>query len=199
MALPVILTMRKTLLLITFVFVSTLLNGQNLTLETLISIAETKTNLDTDTLRLCEMYVLDGIPYTTTSRFEKELEKYTRDDIKLAAIADLSNSKIYCRMCDYVLLIGTSQNQSRKYKLEQLELIRSNLTEKLPELVITDFNCEDCRQLVVDGNPIEAFRARELVNELKPKEIQFIVSYQTANPEIYGSNAINGVTEIFLK
>ncbi|MEQ9101979.1 MAG: hypothetical protein RIF36_11615 [Imperialibacter sp.] len=168
-------------------------------LEYIIALAEAKTNFKTDTVKLCELYVLDGIPYTSAEEFEKELEPFNRADIRLATIADLSNSEIYCRICDYVLLVGTAKNQSTKYKAMQLHLFRTNLNENLPELIITDYNCEKCQQLVVDGIPVEPFKARELVNELRPKDIQFIVSYQSANPEIYGRNAVNGLTEIFLK
>lgn len=191
--------MRKFIFGIGLILSVTASQAQKLDLERIMSIAEAKSNIESDTIQLCKLYILDGITYTTVADFEKQLESLEGSDIKLATIADLSNSQIYCRICDFVLLVGTGQNQSKKYKSEQLRLIRTNLNENLPELIINDFNCENCHQLIVDGNPIETFKARELVNKLKPKEIQFIVSYQTANPEIYGNNAVNGLTEIFLK
>ncbi len=190
--------MRRILLGLTIILANTFVNGQDLTIESLISLAQNRTNLNTDTISLCELYVIDGIPYTT-EQIEEKLGTLQLSDIKLATIADLSSSQIYCRICDYMLLAGTGANQSRKYKLKQLEIIRSNLNEHIPEPTIKYNNCEDCRQLVVNGNSIEPPKARELVNELKPKDIQFIVNYQAANPETYGRNAVNGLTEIFLK
>lgn len=191
--------MSKILSLIGLTLILNSSQAQEMNLEYIVTLAEAKTNLKTDSLKFCELYVLDGIPYTSAEEFEKELSLLNKEDIKLATIVDLSNSQIYCRICDYVLLVGTEQKQSRKYKLKQLAVIQTNLKENLPELIITDFNCENCHQLVIDGNLIEVFEAREILNELQPKDIQFIVSYQAANPEIYGRNAVNGLTEIFLK
>ena len=134
--------------------VSILLNGQPLNLDNLISIAESRSNIETDTITLCELYILDGMPYTDPLELVRKLESTELSGIKFTKIVDLSNSEIYCRICDYILLIGTKGNQSRKHKLQQLQLIQTNLNENLPKVLLRDYICDQCRQVVIDGSPI---------------------------------------------
>ena len=106
--------MPKLLLLLLIIFSSALSQAQEMKLEQVILLAEKSSNLDTDTIRLCQIYVLDGIPYTEVEVFEEALKTYTISDIERATIFDLFNSQLYCRICDYILAVETTHNDQKK-------------------------------------------------------------------------------------
>jgi hypothetical protein len=175
------------------------LKAQKADLEYINSAAEIRFNLDIDSIDLCDSYVMNGIFYTA-EEFKTELLSYKQSDIKFTAIVDLRNTTWFHRKCDYMILVGAGEyGQARESKLKELDSIRANLNDNLPELVIRDYICKNCKQVVVNGTPIGMYEARTFVNELKIKNIDFIVSYESANPSVFGRNSVNGLTEIFLK
>jgi len=176
---------------LTLTLVVTTSKAQKLNLEDVISLAENKSKVETDTLSLCNFYPIDGVLFTQED-FEKEIELLAPSDIKFAAIAKLSSPHIH-HPCSYILLTSIGRIQSRKYKLNLLNTLRINLKENLPKIESQNYNCEKCSQLIVDGVPIKFFKALNLVNKLKPKDIQFIISYEPANSETLS------LTEILLK
>lgn len=191
--------MKPILLISTLCIFGLTLNAQKVDLEYIHSSVEIRFNIKLDTVNLCDSYVLNGVPYTEED-FRSELRKYRKSEIKFTAIANLSNTTFFHRNCNYMIFVGARvYDQSKESKLKELDSIRANLNKNLPKLVIQDYICESCKQVVVDGKPIGMYEARILVNELKPKNIDFIVSYESANPRIFGRNSINGLTEIFLK
>lgn len=191
--------MKTILLIATLSTFGLTLKAQKVDLESIYSSVEVRFNMKLDTVNLCDSYILNGIPFTEED-FRSELRKYKKSEIKFTAIADLSKTTFFHQNCDYVILVGAGEyNQSKESKLKELDSIRSNLNKNLPKIVIRDYICEGCKQVVVDGTPIGMYEARNLVNELKPKNIDFIVSYESANPRIFGRYSINGLTEIFLK
>ncbi|MBX2842901.1 MAG: hypothetical protein KTR26_14115 [Flammeovirgaceae bacterium] len=191
--------MKTILLILMLSFFGVTINAQKADLEYIHSAVENRFNLELDTINLCDSYILNEIVYTKDD-FRTKIGSYKKSDIKFTIIADFSNTRFFHQNCDYTILVGGGKyKQSKEEKLKELDLICENLNKNLPELVIRDHKCENCKQVVVDGEPIEMYEARTLVNNLKVKNIEFIVSYESANPQIFGRNAINGLTEIFLK
>lgn len=191
--------MKNILLITTLSIFGLTLKAQKADLEFIYASVEIRFNMKLDTVNLCDSYVLNGIVYTEED-FRTEIRKYKKSDIKFTAIADLAKTRFLHQNCDYMILAGAGDyNQTKESKLKELDSIRANLNKNLPELVIKDFICENCKQVVVDGTPIGMYESRTLVNDLKPKDIDFIVSYESANPRIFGRNSVNGLIEIFLK
>lgn len=191
--------MKYILLLSTFYIQVLNLNAQKADTNYIHSAVESRFNLKLDTMNYCELYILNGVPFEKED-FANELENYKRSEVKFTTIADLTNTTWFHRECDFMILVGAGDyKQPKEKKIKELDSIRTNLNENLPELIIRDYICKLCKQVIIDGMPIEMYKARTLVNELKPKNIDFIVSYESANPAIFGRNAVNGITEIFLK
>ncbi|WP_456461531.1 hypothetical protein [Reichenbachiella sp.] len=191
--------MKYISLLTTLVIFGTTLNAQKADLEYINSAIEIRFNIRLDTINLCDSYILNGIAFDQED-LGKELMNYEKSEVKLTAIADLSNTTFFHKNCDYVIIISAGDiDQSNEVKQKELDSIRTNLNTHLPQLVIRDFICEQCKLVVVNGTPIGMYDARTLVNNLKPRNIEYIVSYESANPMVFGCYSVNGLTEIFLK
>ena len=191
--------MKTTILLATFCIYGLTPNAQTSDLSYIHSAIEGRFNINLDTTDYCGTYILNGVPFDKEG-IENELKKYKRSDIKFTGLADMKNMTWHHTKCDLMILVGAGDyGQKKEKKLEELESIRTNLNDNLPEVVIRDYVCKLCKQVVVDGTPVHMYDARTLVNELKPKDIDFIVSYESANPAMFGRNSVNGLTEIFLR
>jgi|GEM_PF-5827464 len=191
--------MKHFLIVIFFLFNGSTINAQKVDMKFIKSAVEARFNLSLDTLNYCDTYILNGIVFNKED-FVVALKAYNEFEIKITAIVNIKNSILYHQKCHYMILVGAGDyHQSRNKKIEELNLIQKNLNNNLPDLVIKDYLCKLCKQVIVDGIPVEMFKAKSLVNDIRPKDIDFIISYDSANPTIYGRNSIIGLTEIFLK
>ena len=191
--------MKFLLFLSTLFAFGTTLCGQKADLEYVLSAIEIRFSIELDTVNLCETYIINGIVFDEQD-FENKLKTYKKSKVKLTAIADLSNSTFHHKNCDYMVIIGAGNiKQPKETKQKELDSIRTNLNRNLPKVAIRDFICEQCKQVVVDGTPLNIFKAQTFVNDLKVEDIDYIVSYESANPMVFGRNSVNGLTEIFLK
>lgn len=151
-----------------------------------------------DKVDLCDIYILEGIVYDEKS-INGALKKYEKQQIIFTELVDLSKTTFFNHDCKYVTVLSTGSNQAEEEKERILSKVRANLNDNLPKLVIRDYLCQDCMQVVVDGMSVGVYQARQLVNDLKMEDIQNIAMYDTPNPEVYGRNAKNGLVEIYLK
>ncbi|WP_350103785.1 hypothetical protein [Fulvivirga sp.] len=174
------------------------MKAQELNLHYIHSAAEARSNVRLDTIELCDLYILNGIPFKEED-FKAELSSYKLSDLKFSKVLNTSNTTFFHKNCDYVMAVGLGKyEQTKEEKQEELDSIRANLNRNLPNLIIRDYICSDCKQVTVDGRPLWVYDAKDLVNNLKVEEIDFIMSYEYANPEAFGRNAKNGLIEIFL-
>lgn len=184
----------RSVLFIGVMLIASVACGQQVTLSEIISLAEANSNIESDTIDLCSYYILEGELVSFKNHKESTLQ-----DIKYAAITSLSDGIFCSPPCEYVMVVGTGSQQSRSAKKKELDLIRENLNIHLPKIIIKDFVCNECKQVVIDGYTFTQYEAKEIVNQLKLREIEYIDSYPTAKQSIYGRNAVNGLTTIYLK
>jgi hypothetical protein len=176
----------------------TFVMAQQADLVTIRNSIEAKFSVELDTVDLCEIVILNGTVFSQTD-INNELIKYATDQIRIMQLTNISASTLYHQNCKFVMLLGTGENQTKEEKKKLLSLIRNNLNEHVPNLIIHDYTCEACKQLVVDGAPVEMYRAKEFLNEVKLKHIQYIGMYDAPDPAVYGRNAKNGMVEIFTR
>ncbi len=174
------------------------LKAQKADYTTIRESIEAKFWVSLDTVNLCETLIFNGIVYDS-SKLDKELRKYKQSEIIVTELADLSSSRLIHKNCDYLILLGTGYNQLDDDKKRILDSVRDNLNESVPELIIHDFLCIKCMQVIIDGRPYGIYQAKEIVNQLKVSDVKYIAEYKSANPAVYGQNAKNGMIEIFLK
>lgn len=192
--------MRQSNILLTVIlfFILTLeLRAQKADYSTLKKVVEAKFWIDLDTINLCNTIIFDGIVFDSLS-INKELKKYKQPEIIVTELADLKKTTILHNNCDFLILLGTGYNQSKDDKLKLLNSIRTNLNKNVPELIIHDFKCNQCMQVIIEGQPYGIYDAKKIVNKLKVNDIKYIAHYESANPSIYGQNAKNGLVEIYL-
>ncbi len=158
---------------------------------------EAKFWIDLDTVNLCESIIFNGIVYDSAT-IDNELRKYKLSDIIVTTLADLSESILIHKNCSFIIILGTGYSQSDDDKKRILGRIRENLNENIPELKIHDFLCSKCKQVIIDGRAYEIYEAKEIVNNLTVKDIEYIADYESSDPSVYGQNAQNGLIEIYL-
>lgn len=189
---------HKILLLILFIlFLAGETKAQKADLSSIKQIIEEKFWVDLETLDVCETVILNGIPFKKTE-INTELGKFKLKEVIVTELVDLSGSRFIHKNCGYIILLGTGYHQSKKDKGRLLDSIRINLNANLPKLRIHDYVCSQCKQVIIEGQPINMYEAQRIVNELKGKDIKYIASYKSANPKIYGQYAKNGLIEIYL-
>jgi hypothetical protein len=200
--LPAIRMIKKTTILSILITSIHLCNlfGQNYTFDDLINSVQCRHNIDFDTIKLCDLYVFDGIPFDSIT-LRKELRKYKYEDIRLTLLADVSDNTFQDKNCDYMIIIGTGKTQTNEEKRKILKRVQDNLNTHIPDtkIKIRDITCNECIRVVINGKPIGLYEAKELINNIKIKEIEFIVIYDSANAHCFGSYAKNGLVELYMK
>jgi len=172
-------------------------NAQTADLLSIRQTIESKFWVNLDTIDLCEIVILNGIPFEETE-IDAELRKLRLNEILVTALADLSSSELIHRNCSYVIILGTGHGQSREDKERILDSVKSNLNTYVPKVRIRDYLCDQCVQVVVDGRPLGIYETQEIVNRLTKRDVRYIATYASANPKIYGRNAKNGLIEVYL-
>ena len=172
-------------------------NAQTADLLSIRQTIESKFWVNLDTIDLCEIVILNGIPFEKTE-IDAELRKLRLNEILVTALADLSSSELIHRNCSYVIILGTGHGQSREDKERILDSVKSNLNTYVPKVRIRDYLCDQCVQVVVDGRPLGIYETQEIVNRLTKRDVRYIATYASANPKIYGRNAKNGLIEVYL-
>jgi hypothetical protein len=190
--------LNKSIIIILTIGLCLDLKAQKADYTTIRESIEAKFWVSLDTVNLCETVIFNGIVYDS-SELDKELRKYKQSEIIVTELADLSGSRLIHKNCDYLILLGTGYNQSDDDKKRILDSIRDNLNESVPELIIHDFLCSKCMQVIIDGRPYGIYQAKKIVNQLKVSDVKYIAEYKSANLAVYGQNAKNGMIEIFLK
>ncbi|WP_299990253.1 hypothetical protein [uncultured Pontibacter sp.] len=191
--------MKKALLIVLIIaFQLNVVVAQKASIESMKGLIEARYRVSLDSVDLCDIYILEGEVYDEKS-INSALRNYKKQQIIFTELVDLSKTTFFNRDCKYVTVLSTGSNQTEEEKERILSKVRANLNDNLPKLVIRDYVCQDCMQVVVDGMPIRVYQARQLVNDIKKEDIQNIAMYDTPNPEVYGSNAKNGLVEIYLK
>jgi len=158
---------------------------------------EARFQVDLDTIDLCETIVFDGIVFEITT-IDDKLKKYRLNEILITELGDLSETRLAHMNCNFMIILGTGNNQSRNDKREILEKVKINLNTNVPNLKIHDYLCSQCKQVLIEGRPYGIYEAQKILNELKVRDIKYIAKYDSADPKVYGQNATNGLVEIFL-
>lgn len=180
-----------------FVFQLNVVVAQNASIESIKGLIKARYGVSLDSVDLCDIYILEGEVYDEKS-INSALRKYKKEQIIFTELVDLSKTTFFNRDCKYITVLSTGSNQTEEEKERILSKVRANLNDNLPKLVIRDYVCQDCMQVVVDGTPLWVYQAIQLVNNIKIEDIQNISLYDTPNPEVYGRNAKNGLVKIYL-
>ncbi|WP_422354658.1 hypothetical protein [Roseivirga pacifica] len=174
------------------------LYSQKTSFEKLVTEVEAKFTIELDTTSLCDFFVIDGVP-TSQDSIKRKLSGIKQSEILSLALVDANKTRITEYNCDYLIVVNIKEYQSRKTKLAALDKIKSNLNESLPQITITDFECADCQQVMIDGKRLLPYEAKTFLDTLRPKDILNIAFYTSPNPLVYGSNSKNGLVDIKLK
>lgn len=174
------------------------LYSQKTSFEKLVTEVEAKFTIELDTTSFCDFLVIDGVPISQDS-IKRELSGIKQSEILSLALVDANKTRITEYNCDYLIVVNIKEYQSRKTKLAALDKIKSNLNESLPQITITDFECADCQQVMIDGKLLLPYEAKTFLDTLRPKDILNIAFYTSPNPLVYGSNSKNGLVDIKLK
>ncbi len=189
---------KSTILIFIICFCLSLdLTAQKADFSTIRDNIEAKFWVDLDTINLCESIIFNGIVFDS-STINSEFRKYELSEIIVTELADLSESRLIHKNCDFIILLGTGYSQSDDDKSQILGRIRENLNANVPKLKIHDFLCSKCKQVIIDGRAYEIYEAKEIVNNLTVKDIEYIADYESSDPSVYGQNAQNGLIEIYL-
>lgn len=172
--------------------------AQKANIKSIKGLIEARYGVNLDSIDLCDLYILEGAVYDEKS-INSALKEYKKQQIIFTDLVDLSKPTFVNRDCKYITVLSTGSNQTKEEKERILSKVRANLNDNLPKLVISDYLCQHCMQVVVNGVPVWVYQARQLVNDIKIEDIQNITMYDTPNPEVYGRNAKNGLVEIYLK
>lgn len=147
------------------------------------------------------LYILDGIQLDNDS-LDIKLSKYKRTDITSIDYLDkaLTDSLTFCKPLEGVIIMISKGSQIKKSIRETYNEAK---TKYLPiDLKTTaDINPDKGEPvLIIDGVQIDHRECFERFDEIKLKQIigiQYID--RPVNPEIYGTNAINGLVKITTK
>ena len=152
-----------------------------------------------DSIQISEVVILEGLLYEGEKSINQKLSEIERKDLRVIELVDLTKPELYCRKYDFIILLGKGENQSKQYKKQLLGLLKENLTQNIPNVVIRDFICKECLMVVIDGKPLEMFESRTIVDSISVSDIDYISQYKSVNPAVYGSRGVNGLIEIYLK
>lgn len=171
-------------------------NAQGYSVEQLKKGILAKYNKQPDSLDICSMVIIDGVPIES-SDIESGKKVISKEETKVFVLGDLTN--LPHSKCDYVLVLGKGQYQKKKEKRQLLKLAKRNVDSFILSIELKDSRCDSCIAIVVNGNLLPEQESKKLIKSLKVNEVSYIYFYETPNPTFYGYRAKNGLMEIYLK
>jgi hypothetical protein len=172
----------------------------NYTQADLEKIAEWKYGFDLEKTKLCDLYILDGVPYDHNG-IDTILTKYDKSDIGLIVVVEPGNDQTWFhRDCDLLTLLLTKQ-QTNKEKRELLNKVKEIYNERVAQVIITDYQCADCPLMTLNDTLIwNPYERKRIINELTVDKIEYIVNIsQPLNTKTFGATGKNGIVEITTK
>ena len=169
----------------------------NLTQADLQQIAELKYGFDLKEKKLCDLFIVDGIPFDQTN-IDSLLSQYDKTDFGLILMFELEENQTYIhRNCDVLTLIRTKP-QPNKEKSKIFSEVREIYNDRVSELIITDYQCADCLLMTVNDKIVwNPYERKRIVNELRIDQIEYIANIrQPLNIETFGRYGKNGIVEI---
>ena len=160
-------------------------------------IAEWKYGFDLEEQKLCDLFVVDGIPFDQTN-IDSLLNQYDKTDFGLILMFELEENQTYInRNCDILTLMRTKPQPNRE-KREILSEVKQIYNDRVSELIITDYQCAECPLMSVNNQIVwNPYERKRIVNELRVDQIQYIANIsQPLNSDTFGSNGRNGIVEI---
>lgn len=168
----------------------------------ILKMAEWRFDYDLENLKLCELYILDGVPYEQKA-IDSVLMKYDKRDIRMISFLKKPTENTWWnRNCNLIPLIQTTLiEQKREYKKEVLNRIIEIYGRYDKEIKIAGTSCEYCPLVILNNKPFaNESEVVPQISKLKINEIDYIADYRTPHKvEYFGSLSKNGVIEIFLK
>lgn len=176
----------------------TIINSSYTSTE-IIKMAEWRFGYNLENLKLCNLYVVDGVPFNQEN-IDSVLAQIDQRSFRMVDFLTPSEENTWHhRDCDLIPLIQTTiTKQKPKYTIEKLETIKEIYRKRAKEIKIAGTSCEYCPLVLID---YKYLNERDVLNELSKlriNDIDFIAHYnKSLNPEFYGSIGKNGVVEIF--
>lgn len=166
----------------------------------IIELADWKYGLDLEKERLCNLYVINGIPYSE-NKMDSVIAKYDRSDFGYVAfLRSRTNDNTFWNNpdCEIVTVFQTKNNQTQKQKRKILNEVQEVFNERVSDLIIVDYQCAECPALLIDKDFIwNPYERKKIVNGLEVKKIKFITFIgQPLNEKAYGKAGKNGIVEI---
>ncbi|MEP0264625.1 hypothetical protein [Dokdonia sp.] len=169
----------------------------------ILKMAEWRFDYDLENVKLCDLYILDGVPYEKKA-IDSILAKYDKRDIRMISFLEKPEENTWLnKNCDLIPQIQTRLiEQTREYKTEILNRIIKIYSKYDKEIKIAGTSCDYCPLIILNNKPFFASQSQVLskIRELKINEIDYIADYKKShNIEYFGSLSKNGVVEIFTK
>lgn len=167
------------------------------TREEIFEIANWKYLLSRDVITFCDLYVINGIPYTH-EKVDSVLSGIPREDVGILTFVKNSFSH---RDCDVITVIR-SQVQTRDEKREVLEEFKDKFNNFVNDgVIIHGFICSECPLVIINDVPFHSpYKAKSVLNDISIDSIKSIY-YDTRmlNLAMYGYIGSNGVLDIKMK
>lgn len=168
----------------------------------IIKMAAYRVNYDVKKKEICDLYILDGVPYDDKN-IDSVLQNFDKQDIRMISFLEKTSENTWLnKNCDLIPTIHTTIiEQKREYKIEVLNRILEVYSKYDKEIKIAGTSCQYCPLVALDYKYL--YNEDEVlleISKLKIREIDYIAYYQTQhNPEFFGSLGKSGVVEIFTK
>jgi hypothetical protein len=162
-----------------------------------------KYGLDLEQETICDLYVIDGMPFSG-NELDSILSKYDKSDFGYIVFLKTNTVKNTFRNnpgCNLVPVFQTKENQTQRQKKEILKKVQNVFNENVSELIITDYKCVKCPVLIINNKLIwSPYDRKKIVNELNEYQVKYVTYLQQPlNEKNYGSSGKNGIVEITTK
>ena len=165
----------------------------------IVKMAEWRFGYNLENLKLCNLYVVDGVPFNQKN-IDSVLAHIDQRNFRLIDFFNTSKETTWHHGdCDLIPLIQTTNTkQQPSYTIDKLESIKEIYRKRSKEVRIAGTSCEYCPLIIVDHKYLNERDILDELSKLEISDIDFIADYQKSlNPEFYGSLGKNGVVEIF--